>query len=159
VPKHQRREVLDNFANAWGVAHQPLPQDFAVAKPGILPMLCERTHFEIQRLQVNHGEPTPQSPHRVWAEHFGFSLVYNLQVGWRTITPPEFDRWGISFDDAAQVAMNNLTEISQSEFESPAPGVWMSPWHDYAAARLMLPAVVRRHEVTLQWCRTEARFS
>src|SRR5262249_25622279 len=58
------------------------------------------------------------------------------------------DKWGISLDEALTVACDNLRGLSGRAFDSPSPGVWLSPWKDnYDAARLALPGLLRGCQV------------
>jgi hypothetical protein len=84
----------------------------------------------------------------VLAGSLGVSLVYDLPESILLLQQHHLDDWGVSFDAALGAAVRNLEEISHEPFDSPAPGVWRSPWRDnHDAARLVLTEVIRAHEV------------
>jgi hypothetical protein len=147
--KDKKDGVVRRFTRSWFVGYKDLPEEFADARPDVLPALRSRSYYELVRLRTaTEAKAELNWPYQVVAEHFGLSLAYDLPEAIRMISQENLNDWDVSFDDAVQVALSNLAEISQEEFHSPAPGVWVSPWRDnHDAARLMLPDVIRRHEV------------
>jgi hypothetical protein len=58
------------------------------------------------------------------------------------------DEWKVTFDQAFEVACQNLQGISGHGLERAAPGVWRSPWRDnYDPSRMLLTDFIRAHEV------------
>jgi hypothetical protein len=56
--------------------------------------------------------------------------------------------WGVGFEEAMRVALDNLRQISGPDLEPIAPGVWRSPWRDnYDASRLLLTDLIESHGV------------
>ncbi len=60
----------------------------------------------------------------------------------------ENSRWGVAYEKALRDARANLLEISGEPFESPQPGLYVSPWRDnHDASRLLLTNRIRRLDV------------
>ena len=83
-------------------------------------------------------------PHRIVAEHLAVGLVYDLPEAIMQVQQRHLSAWGLSLDEAFDVACENLLDISQHQWESPSPGVWVSPWRDnHDASRLILSDLLR----------------
>jgi hypothetical protein len=83
-------------------------------------------------------------PHRIVAEHLAVGLVYDLPEAIMQVQQRHLSAWGLSLDEAFDVACENLLDISQHQWESPSPGVWVSPWRDnHDASRLILPDLLQ----------------
>src|SRR5208283_513 len=145
----KQQNILRRFIRSWFSRHKEVPDEFEDARPDLLPVIRSRSYFESLRLKVAvEGKAQLHCSYRVMGEHFGLGLAYDLPEAMRIICQDHLDGWKVPFEDALQVARSNLAEISQEEWANPFPGVWVSPWQDnYDAARLLLPDLIRRHEV------------
>ncbi|HYO60062.1 hypothetical protein [Archangium sp.] len=133
----QRDEV---FARLTRVRAMPaLPETLAEARPNLLPVVRGRAFFEQLPLSI------------AWKPLSGFlgvGLAFDGPDTLRYLGPDELARWGVSFDQALGMAMENLRPRSTEPLEQLAPGTCESPWEDnYAASRLLLEEVVRRCQV------------
>ena len=82
------------------------------------------------------------------ADHYGASLVYDLPNSMSQVQGHQLTAWGVGFDEAMAVALDNLGQISGQGLGPIAPGVWRSPWRDnYDASRLLLNGLIEGHEV------------
>ncbi len=143
-PPEQRDEV---FARLARVRELPdMPETLAEARPNLLPVVRSRTFFE-QLPLVMKSEPGKPAP-IAWKPLGGFlgvGLAFDGPDTLRYLGPGELARWGLSFEQALGIAMENLRPRSTEPLEQLAPGTCKAPWEDnYAASRLLLDEVVRR---------------
>jgi hypothetical protein len=143
--RSHRSVVLGNIVKSWFSDRKELPTDFEDVHPDLLPAVRNRSYYEISQLEIKaKGMPEFAWPYRILAEHLGISLVYDLPEAIFQLQDHHFEKWRVTFDDALQAAHKNLLEMSQNAFESPAPGVWQSPWRDnHDASRLVLADLIR----------------
>jgi hypothetical protein len=86
--------------------------------------------------------------HRPIGEHLAVGLAFDLPEGIASVSNGLLADWGVNGEEALAVACENLRQRSTQPFDSPAPGVFVSPWDDnYGASRLALTKVVREVEV------------
>jgi hypothetical protein len=144
TPPEKRDEV---FARLTQVRAAPAPPGtFAEARAHLLPVVRGRTFFEQVRMVVEEepGNPAPIA----WRPLGGFlgkGLAFDAPDTLQYLGPDELARWGVSFDEALGVALENLRQRSTETLEQLAPGTCQSPWQDnYAASRVLLDEVVRR---------------
>jgi len=145
----KKPDVLRRFVRTWFSRGKGVPEDFEDTRPDLLPVLRSRSYFELLRWELDAKDrPKLKWQYRVIGEHFGLGIAYDLPESMLMISQHHLDGWKVSFDEALQAAMDNLATISKHEFDSPLPGVWVSPWRDnYDAGRLMLLDLIRRHQV------------
>ena len=146
-PPEKRDEVFAQITHVR--AMPPPPKTFAEARANLLPVVRGRTFFEQARMVVK-GEPGSPSP-VVWKPLGGFlgmGLAFDAPDTLQYLGPDELKRWGVSFDEALTVALENLRQRSTEGLRQLAPGTCTSPWEDnYASSRLLLEEVVRRCRV------------
>jgi hypothetical protein len=107
-------------------------------------MMFEHT---VMRLRIG-GKGDFDWPYRPLAEHLGIGLVYDLPASMCQIQQHSLDRWQTTFDEAYQIACENLREITKHTLKAVAPGVWLSPWRDnYDPSRMLLIDYIRHHAV------------
>ncbi|HEX5745217.1 MAG TPA: hypothetical protein VFZ09_03175 [Archangium sp.] len=147
VPPEKRDEVLARLARVQNLPD--LPATLAEARPNLLPVVRSRTFFEQLRLVMKGppGKPLPIA----WKPLGGFlgvGLAFDGPDTLRYLGPEELTRWGVSFEQALGMAVENLRPRSTEPLEQLAPGTCKAPWEDsYAASRMLLDEVVRRCEV------------
>jgi hypothetical protein len=141
----EQREAV--FAQLSRMQDRPtLPRSFAEARPNLLPVVRGRTFFEQLSLVVKDsaGRPAPV----VWkavGPFLGAGLAFDGPDTLQYLGFEELERWGLSFDGAFKVALENLRQRSTEALDQLAPGTCMAPWEDnYASSRLLLVEVVRR---------------
>jgi hypothetical protein len=143
----QRQEVLSRLTRVR--AMPSLPKTFAEARLNILPVVRGRTFFEGLRMVVKGGPATSMPiPWKPVDGFLGAGLAFDGPDTLQYLGPDELARWGVSFDEAFSVALENLRQRSTEALEQLAPGTCQAPWEDnYAASRLLLDEVVRRCKV------------
>ncbi len=145
----QRKSVLSRFIRSWIEGRKGVPEEFEDAAHDLLPGVRSRSTYELLSLQMeSQGETDFQWPYRVIADHFGAGLVYDLPHAMSQVNGRQLARWQVDFDDAMDVAIDNLRRISEKGLAQIAPGVWMSTWRDnYDPSRLLLADMINAHDV------------
>jgi hypothetical protein len=143
----QQEEVLSRLTRVR--AMPTLPKTFAEVRPNLLPVVRGRAFFE-QLWLVVKGGPDTSAPVS-WKPVDGFlgaCLAFDGPDTLQYLGPNELARWGVSFDEAFTVALENLRQRSTEALEQLTPGTCLAPWEDsYASSRLLLDEVVRRCKV------------
>jgi hypothetical protein len=149
APPERRPDVLRRFSRSWFVHRREFPATLQDACPDLLPSIRSRAYFELGRLHIQvQGMGSPDWPYQPLAEHLGISLVYDLPDSIIQLQQHHLNDWKASFENALDVALHDLDEISRQDFVAAGAGVWRSPWRDnHDAARLLLPDRLRPHDV------------
>jgi hypothetical protein len=96
------------------------------------------------RLELE-GMPARAGLYRPIAEHLALGLVQDLPDHIIEVPAEIFEKWGMPFEEALEVALKNLQLLSAASFERVRPGVYVSPWRDnHDAARMLLTGALRR---------------
>ena len=148
-PKAGRPAVLRRFVRTWFSYRRETPDAFEDARHDLLPGVRSRTFYELTPLQIRaEGVGETVWPYRALAEYLGVGLVSDLPDPMCQVQQDRLSKWGVSFDDALDAALDNLRRLSGQDFERPRPGVWLSPWRDnYDASRLTIPDLLKRYAV------------
>lgn len=98
-----------------------LPADFEDVKPDLLPAICS-TFFPDRMLLTAEPQGVPSSmiPATIRvSEHLVACLVYDMPNKMQFITPENLSTWGVSLDEAFEVAKQNLEvqECAVKEFD------------------------------------------
>jgi hypothetical protein len=145
----ERRDVIDRIVKSCVSLGESLPSRLADVRDDILPQIRSRTECDLGRLEGElTGTSESHEPYQVLAEHLAVTLVWDRPTCMMRITREQLDRWELTFEQALQVACENLLARSDLAFEWIPTGLWASRWEDnYDAARMLLPQVVRRCRV------------
>ncbi len=140
------REIVKRFAEVVLQSDRPLPAGFADARAHILPRIGNLASLSFMRLRNRlKGIEYALPPHKATASHFAIDLVYDWPEFIQGIQKSALDRWGVTFEEALELSLENLKAKSEENFAHPPgkPGVYVSPWKDnYDAARLLLPGKI-----------------
>lgn len=149
APSAERRNIVSRFIRSWIEGRKGVPDEFEDAAYDLLPGVRSRSTYELLKLQMKgQGDTGFRWPYRVVADHYGAGLVYDLPHAMSQINGQQLTRWGVDFDEAMDVAVDNLRKISKQGFARLAPGVWRSAWRDnYDPSRLLLVDLIAAHEV------------
>ncbi|MBX2810662.1 MAG: hypothetical protein KTR25_02585 [Myxococcales bacterium] len=143
TPRRSRLQVLDRL-----LAPSPSFPDLVTAQPNILPAIRNRYTFGNElRYAARHwtSAPTRIPPIQPMAEHLGIVLVYDEPETVRMLGQDQLSAWQISFDEALEVAIDNLRCQSEADWLAIRPGLFASPYADFHdAARICLPDVFHR---------------
>lgn len=145
----QKPSVVRNFVKTWFSCRREMPDDFDSAKHDLLPAIRNRMMFEhtTMRMKID-GKTSFHWPYFALAEFLGVGLVYDLPSSMVQLQQSALDQWEVSFDEAYEVACENLRAITKHILSEVASGVWSSPWRDnYDPSRMLLIDYVRHHAV------------
>lgn len=110
-----------------------------------------RARFQLGMMKLNaqiDGEEFPDIPHRNLTEHLSVHLVVDLPSVMSYVTEDTLNDLELDFEEAYQMALENLRLKSEIGFKQIEPGLFMGPWNDYyVPARLLLPELFKELEV------------
>ena len=144
LPPEQRDEVFARIARVRAMPE--LPKTLAEARANLLPVVRSRTFFEqVPLLMKSAPGQTAAVAWKPLGGFLGVGLAFDEPDTLRYLGPGELARWGLSFEQALAMAVENLRPRSTEPLEQLAPGTCKAPWTDnYAASRVLLDEVVRR---------------
>lgn len=161
---HARREFAEAPAGEqdrvlarrfWSSVHTDAEPDPKRVLRGILPRLRDRAWFSAVRRQAELELGADEGaidevmlPHRVLNDELAAHLAWELPTSMMEIGPDRLDAWGVSFEAAWSQAKANLKAKSTRAYDMPAPGLYVSPYHDgFDATRMVLPELFRALEL------------
>lgn len=148
APPEQRDKVLQRIT-VMGRA-PGFPISYTSARSSLLPVVRPRTYFALLEIpDLNNPSPSPRPVEwRPLGEVLAVAIVLDTSDAMKYLGQEQFQEWGITFDEALGVAMENLRSQSSEPLIPVAPGVCASGWRDsYAVSRMLLDEVVRRCKV------------
>jgi hypothetical protein len=149
APRRHRKAVVERWARVWFASQMTLPKTFDEAKPNLLPRIRERAYYELLQLRTKlGGQKAPDAPFLPVAGHLAVGLALDLEESIVEGARSQLDEWHVTLEEALKVARDNLWKRSNEDFESPAPGVYVSPWQDnHDCSRLYLHDLIWQLEV------------
>jgi hypothetical protein len=119
------------------------PRTLAEATPRLLPMVRSRRYLDLALLMAQASAPTTAVaalPFRELAGELVVTLALDSETSISTVADADLAAWGVDFDAALELALNNLRSSGQIAMEELAPGLYGSAGNDpYAVSRLLLP--------------------
>jgi hypothetical protein len=146
----QKPLLFKNLVRTWFSYRREIPKEFEDVRHDLLPGVRNRALYEIARLTVGseHGAKFDW-PFRVLGESLGIGIAYDLPDSMVQVQRHTHYQWKTTFDEALEVALENLRQLSRDSLERAAEGVWVSPWRDnYDPSRMLLLDFIRQHDVT-----------
>lgn len=118
--------------------------DWAEVRQRLLPIIRDPLYFETLRLQCIKDKTTlPNVPRRVLGGFFCVSVVIDEEARMAMVNDGQLPGWGITFDQAMDIAIGNLTTGNQGQLERVIPGLYRSPWQDnYDPSRILVSGVI-----------------
>lgn len=147
APRGGRQAVLATYVRAFQLSG--LPATFAEARGALLPLVRGRATLEFLRLKAAEtpDRPRPEASAPLSADSV-IMLAYDSELSIQTLTGDTLRDWGVSFDEALAVAIDNLRDATVSHFGQIAPGVYMGAWDDaYETSRILFPDIFYQLEV------------
>ncbi|MEW6207500.1 MAG: hypothetical protein AB1631_03980 [Acidobacteriota bacterium] len=140
APRKMRRAVLERFAVVPAANAEIIPSSFDEASSSLLPRVRDLGYYAMTKLRFEvEGLDYIEPPFKPLASHLAVGLAYDRPESIVEITRDALERWERSFDEALEIARDNLWNMSGGKFEQIAPGVYLSPWQDnHDASRLYL---------------------
>ncbi len=136
-----REAILVKFAQVARQSGSTLPDTLEKSRNHLFPKLRHPAYHSLVTLNARlKGETFPPPPHHMITDHFRVNLVYDWGDYVQDVGKEDLEKWNISFNQALDIAKENLKALSSQPFLKPFPGVYASPWKDsYDASRLVLP--------------------
>ncbi|MFA5951856.1 MAG: DUF1444 family protein [Hyphomicrobium sp.] len=122
-----------------------VPASFGDAANRLLPSVRSMVEVGTWALQCNLEEELSKAklPYRRVTEGLAAWLALDGSESIMRLSAEQIASWGVGFDEAFEVALNNLRAISAKPFVMIAPGLYRSDWSDgYDASRLLLTDVI-----------------
>ncbi|HIA50640.1 MAG TPA: hypothetical protein EYN91_00890 [Candidatus Melainabacteria bacterium] len=151
----ERNAVVDRYCSFFlGVNRNNLPETFEEAKDGLMLIIRHRYLYQVMqmRLALEQGitansDELPQDqeiPHVVIGDDFAAGLSYDFPDAMIQITGRQLAKWGVSFDQVYQCALENLKKRSEKPLVEAVTGVFISNWQDgYDASRILLTDLIQ----------------
>lgn len=159
----ERPQLLAKISKLYG--ESAFPANFEDAKARLMPHLIDRwtvfrTNMNLalgmaKELDDPNIDVTPDfAPFVVIADAFAMVLALDLSSTRLIVTHRQLASWGIEFDQAIEVAYQNLIARSGGSFEmlvdqeTGLSSVYSSTWHDgYDSSRLIIDELLKQFKV------------
>lgn len=148
APRRRRPQVLKAY---FGGGHDlRLPERYEDARKDLLPRVRERFVAEVERLSdAADGTTTPASPSVPLSDEYFIVVVWDQPMALMTLPAKTLAQWGVTLEQALEVARENLRSRSEPDFRSLAPGLFRSDWRDgHDASRILLVEQIARLPVS-----------
>lgn len=140
-PDCMRRQVA-------GMMQQFVPPNFADAKTKLRPVIRSTTERGVIKLQGFGNGPKVEMAYRALCENIEIGIAYDGEFNVMRLSKATFEQWGITFDDAFDIAVDNLRAESSKPWLALQNGVFLSQFGDfYDASRLLLTDLLYRQPI------------
>lgn len=145
APRPQRDDVMQHYLSIYSTPG--VPSSFADARASLMPVLRSRQQGDHLRL-LAQSEPQRTAfvtANQDFSEDAVVMLAYDTETNMATIGQATLAQWGVTFEQALAVAMDNLRDRTVQRFVALGNGVLMGEWNDaYDSSRLLLPDLLYR---------------
>ncbi|MFZ6721642.1 hypothetical protein [Undibacterium sp. Ji49W] len=144
-PKKQRDTVLLKYTA--GLKLEGIPDDFASAKAHLMPSVKPRGQGEYLRLtSLIQDKPMSYDEASLnFSDDAVLMLAYDTEHSMALVNRSNFETWGVSVQDAMDVALGNLRDRTADKFVELGVGVVAGVWDDaYDSSRILLPDLAYR---------------
>ncbi|WP_414439590.1 hypothetical protein [Burkholderia sp. 22PA0106] len=151
------REYLDTREDARaeclrrqtaGMRPAPMPSRFADAQARLRPVIRSATERGVVNLQGATRLPANEIAYRPLCENIEVGIAYDGEFSLQRLNNKTFADWGVTFDEAFEIAIDNLRAESSKPWLALGHGVFVSQFGDfYDAARLLLTDVLYRQPI------------
>lgn len=140
APRTQRARVVTAFIQSMTAPE--LPASFAAARASLRPLIRSRATLEYLRLMPGTLPGPNTKPYIDASAPFSADAVMMLacdsERSIQTLSGATLEEWGVSFEQAWTVAVDNLRDMTVSSFEQVQPGIYLGGWNDsYETSRLL----------------------
>lgn len=143
----QRQGALQGYVSTLLSSGQAMPHSLAEARALLRPVIRGRSAVEAVRMHHlrNDGNDAAFQPAvRPFGDDCVVLLALDRPESIATLTNGPEASWGITFDEALAIAIDNLRD-SADNFVEVAPGVYGGGWEDgYDISRVLLPDMLER---------------
>lgn len=149
--RSERNFILKKYANATITINEApvIPDSFEEAKSGLLPRIRDNAYYQYNQM-IMKADGIDRLPlyYIPFAEHLSVELCYDMKHSTCSIAQDHLTKWGFSFEEALDVARDNMWSISNDDFQEIMPGLYLSPWQDaHDASRMFLYDLIWQTEV------------
>ena len=140
APEHEWEAIIDRYIAGF---MESTPEEPLAIRSGLRPVVKSLSDIYLYSLrsQVDQGKSF-ELPYRNIAGDLVLVLALDTLNGIHLLERSKLEAWGIDYEDAEMVAIENLRAVTTPSFAQIGAGVWLSQCGDaYDAARLMLPEV------------------
>ncbi|WP_353192177.1 hypothetical protein [Pandoraea pnomenusa] len=142
----ERQTCLRN--QAAGLMSSSVPSSLAEAQPGLRPVIRSSTERGVIKLQAFGADSLVELAYRPLCENLEIGLAYDGEFNLLRLDSATLEQWGITFDEALDIAIDNLRLVSSQPWLPLQNGVFVSQFNDYYdASRLLLPDVLYRQPI------------
>lgn len=111
LPADERADHIIRLASIVCTVERELPESFETVKPHLRPKIWNRATFGMMELEQRlKGGEMLDVPFRPLGSHLYSSLVFDTENSMRSISNQDLAKWGVTFDEAMEVACQNLKE-------------------------------------------------
>jgi uncharacterized protein YtpQ (UPF0354 family) len=144
--KAERQVQLDNFVKSIHEGMTDVSANYATVKKHLMPVV--RSVYVDSLAQMQSPDWTPEKAQeqlivvsKPLCADLAIGIGIDTENSIRRASPEQLAQWGVSFEQALQDAMINLSARSQDQWRELQPGTFVSQFQDdYDASRLLLPA-------------------
>lgn len=143
----QRDQVLYRYVMAFAAPPDAADRDMALTN--LMPVIRDGAALDLVSLQGSLSGAGPSgnfSPSKPFLGRLVITLVLDSEHATTSVSQDKLDQWGLSFEDALKLAIDNLRDRSATpRFTVREEGVLVSGWHDvFDASRLLLTDMLYR---------------
>ncbi|MGX9775421.1 hypothetical protein ACWYXN_18205 [Janthinobacterium aestuarii] len=145
APRKQRAQMVQNYLRV--LLPSDVPSSFSEARSALMPVLRSRSQGDYFRLLALREPQRPAFGYACqdFSEDAVVMLAYDTEVNMTTVSQATLVRWGVTFEQALAVAMDNLRERTPQRFLALGEGLLLGEWDDaYDSSRLLLPDLLYR---------------
>ena len=145
APRKDRAQVVQKYLSIFSMSE--VPSGFAEARSALMPVLRNRSQGDYLRLLALREPQRPVLAQACQAlgEDAVIMLAWDTESAMAIIGQNHLDQWGVTFDTALAVAIDNLRARTQHQFLPLGNGLLLGEWDDaYDSSRLLLPDLLYR---------------
>lgn len=147
APRNRRREVVEKMVASF-VGMPKVPDDFASAKPHLMPAVRDAAYNSLIQIQNDKQDTGLEWPCKTLAGELQVGLVYDSAHSITMINQNLLSTWGVGLEETLRIAKENLWERTDPRRLVGQGGVFWSDWGDsYDSSRLLLTELIYRLEV------------
>jgi uncharacterized protein YtpQ (UPF0354 family) len=144
--KDERNEVLKRQAMA--MMQNYVPSNFEEARTKLRPVIRSTTERGVANFHLKASPQGRTMAFRPLCENMEIGIAYDGEFNIARLGEGKLKEWGVTFDEAYDVALDNLRTHSTTPFMALRNGVFASQFGDfYDASRLLLTDLLHRQPV------------
>ncbi|MDR6472151.1 uncharacterized protein YtpQ (UPF0354 family) [Burkholderia sp. OAS925] len=143
----ERTDILRRQTN--GMREQTIPSIFEEARERLRPVVRSSTERGVTYLQTRGTGSRFDIAFRPLCENLEIGIAYDGESTIMRLTEHKLSEWNVTFDEAYDIAIDNLRLASSKPFATLQNGVHLSQFGDhYDASRLLLTDVLHRQPIS-----------